>query len=304
MADEVRVGALRGIMMRGPGITETLPFYEDMWGLSLAHREDGLALLRGTGPEAYLYGLKDGPVYGIDHVHFAMPDRAAMEALHAQVTGKGHMTLGAPAPFDDWVGGFGFEMLDPDNRRLRFRCEARENADTGDWAKPRKVSHVVLNSPDMDGLQAFYTEVLGFRVSDYSADQMVFLRCSTDHHAIALVRGQYASVNHVAFEMPTLDEFMRGIGRMKQKGHVPSWGPGRHGPGNNPFAYFVSPSGFVIEFTTELQEIDEARHEAKVWSRTDPEAMDRWMTAGPPTTAQRTVMQGRPDPGFPELRNR
>ncbi len=147
MADEVRVGALRGIMMRGPGITETLPFYEDMWGLSLAHREDGLALLRGTGPEAYLYGLKDGPVYGIDHVHFAMPDRAAMEALHAQVTGKGHMTLGAPAPFDDWVGGFGFEMLDPDNRRLRFRCEARENADTGDWAKPRKVSHVVLNTP-------------------------------------------------------------------------------------------------------------------------------------------------------------
>jgi hypothetical protein len=30
--------------------------------------------------------------------------------------------------------------------------------------------------------------------------------------------------------------------------------------------------------------------------------MDRWMTAGPPTPAQRAVMQGRPDPGFPELR--
>ncbi len=25
------------------------------------------------------------------------------------------------------------------------------------------------------------------------------------------------------------------------------------------------------------------------------------MTAGPPTPAQRAVMQGRPDPGFPEL---
>ncbi|MBO6639158.1 MAG: VOC family protein [Roseitalea sp.] len=302
MSDTIRVESLRGIMMRGPGITATLPFYEDMWGLSLAHAEDGEALLRGTGPEAFLYGLKDGPVYGIDHVHFAMPDRAAIDALHAQVLARNGCLLGQPAPFDDWIGGYGFEMLDPDDRRLRFRTEARVHEDQNDWAKPRKVSHVVLNTPDMEDRQKFYCDVLGFRVSDYSADQMVFLRCNTDHHSIALVRGQYPSVNHVAFEMPTIDEFMRGIGRMKQKGHVPTWGPGRHGPGNNPFAYFVSPSGFVIEFTSELQQIDEATHEARVWSRTDPEQMDRWMTAGPPTPAQRAVMQGRPDPGFAELR--
>lgn len=302
MSDTVRVESLRGIMMRGPAITQTLPFYEDMWGLSLAHSEDGTALLRGTGSEAFLYGLKDGPVYGIEYVHFAMPDRAAIDALHAQVLARNGCVLGAPAPFDDWVGGYGFEMLDPDDRRLRFRTEARALDDQEDWAKPRKVSHVVLNTADMEDRQQFYCDVLGFRVSDYSADQMVFLRCNTDHHSIALVRGQYPSVNHVAFEMPTIDEFMRGIGRMKQKGHVPTWGPGRHGPGNNPFAYFVSPSGFVIEFTSELQQIDEHTHEAKVWSRTDPESMDRWMTAGPPTPAQRAVMQGRPDPGFAELR--
>ncbi|WP_127112603.1 VOC family protein [Shimia sediminis] len=301
MTEKVRVHSLRGIMMRGPAITETLPFYEDLWGLSLSHAEDGTALLRGTGPEPFLYGLTDGPVFGIDYVHFAMDDRVTMDALHAQVSAKGAKVLGDPALFDDFAGGYGFEILDPDNRRLRFRTEARTLEDTGDFAKPRKISHVVLNTPDMEGLQAFYEGVLGFRVSDYSADQMVFLRCNSDHHSIALVRGQYPSVNHVAFEMPTMNEFMRGIGRMKHKGHVPSWGPGRHGPGNNPFAYFVSPSGFVIEFTTELSLIDEETHQAQVWSRTDPEAMDQWMTAGPPTTAQRALMQGRPDPGFPEL---
>ncbi|MBY8917582.1 VOC family protein [Nitratireductor sp. L1-7-SE] len=301
MAETIRVGSLRGIMMRGPGITSTLPFYEDMWGLSLAHKEDGIALLRGTGEEPFLYGLKDGPVYGIEYVHFAMPDRASMDALYRQVIARGGIALAEPDLFDDYAGGYGFEMLDPDNRRLRFRTEALTHDEEPEWAKPRKVSHVVLNTPDMDGVQEFYTHVLGFRVSDYSADQMVFLRCNSDHHSIALVRGNYASVNHVAFEMPSIDEFMRGIGRMKQKGHVPTWGPGRHGPGNNPFAYFVSPSGFVIEFTSELQQIDETTHEAQVWPRDKPEAMDRWMTAGPPTPAQRAVMQGRPDPGFPEL---
>jgi NAD(P)-dependent dehydrogenase (short-subunit alcohol dehydrogenase family) len=84
---------------------------------------------------------------------------------------------------------------------------------------------------------------------------------------------------------------------MKQKGIVPTWGPGRHGPGNNPFAYFVlAHSGFVIEFTSELQQIDEATHEAQVWSRDDPEAMDRWMTAGPPTSAQRASCRAGPIP--------
>jgi len=301
MTNQIRAGRLRGIMMRGPGLSQTVSFYEDLWGLSLAEKTDDVAYLRGTGSEAFLYGLADGTVFGIEYIHFAMPDRDAMRALHRQAQKSDAWVLGDLASFDDWIGGWGFELLDPDNRRLRFRCEAREVDQVPEFAKPRKVSHVVLNTPDMEGVRDWYCSVLGFRVSDYSADQMVFLRCDAEHHAIALVRGNYPSVNHVAFEMPTIDEFMRGIGRMKQKGHIPTWGPGRHGPGNNPFAYFVSPSGFVIEFTSEVQQIDEATHEAQVWPRDVPEKMDRWMTAGPPTAAQRAVMQGRPDPGWPEL---
>ncbi|MDQ0315372.1 VOC family protein [Amorphus orientalis] len=302
MTEPLRAGHLRGIMMRAPAMTSTVDFYVDSWGLSLAEKGDGVAYMAGTGPEPFLYGLKDADTFGIEYIHFGMPDRAAMDAFYHQCIDRGATVLGAPAPFDDPIGGYGFEILDPDFRRLRFTTELTMKASEDTFALPRKVSHVVLNTPDMEGVRDWYCETLGFRVSDYSADQMVFLRCSSDHHSIALVRAPYASVNHVAFEMPNLDSFMRGIGRMKQKGQVPSWGPGRHGPGNNPFAYFVSPSGFVIEFTSELQQIDEATHEAKVWPRTDPEAMDRWMTAGPPTPAQRAVMMGRPDPGFPELK--
>ncbi len=299
MTETIRAGTLRGLVMRAPGITATRDFYLDQWGLHLAHEDDGITYLRGTGPDPFIYGLKDDSTYGIEYIHFGMKDRAEMDALYAQVTALGERALGAPAIFDDAIGGYGFELLDPDNRRLRFTTELEGRNAESVHAQPRKVSHVVLNTPDMEGGEAWYQNVLGFRTSDYSADQMVFLRSGTDHHSIALVRANYASVNHVAFEMPGIDSFMRGIGRMKQKGQVPSWGPGRHGPGNNPFAYFVSPSGFVIEFTAEVQQIDEATHEPKVWSRTDPDAMDQWMTAGPPTPAMRAVMAGRPDPGFP-----
>ncbi len=298
MKKPLSFGFLRGIVMRAPSMTATTDFYVKQWGLEVTRQEEGQVWLSGTGSEPCIYGLKEDSVYGIDLIHFGMETEAEIDAIHAQIVAKGGQVLGKPARLDDPFGGYGFDLLDPDKRRLRVSAGVEQRQPADRTAYPRKLSHVVLNTPDMEGGEAWYQEVVGFRTSDYSADQMVFLRCSHDHHAIALVRAQYASVNHVAFEMPGIDSFMRGIGRMKQSGQVPSWGPGRHGPGNNPFAYFVSPSGFVIEFTAEVQQIEEATHQPKIWSRNDPESMDQWMTAGPPTPAQRAVMAGRPDPGF------
>jgi catechol 2,3-dioxygenase-like lactoylglutathione lyase family enzyme len=287
--------------MRAPGIAATRDFYIDHWGLKVAAETDGAIYFRGTGSEPFIYGLREDNTFGIDYINFGMSSRERLMALHAQLVRGGVEILTPPAALTTPGGGFGFMVRDPDHRRLRFCVDVAANADIEDvQARPRKASHVVLNTPNMEAAQHFYETHLGFRASDYSANQMVFLRCNTDHHAIAFNRSPYASANHVAFEMPSIDSFMRGIGRMRVKGQSPAWGPGRHGPGNNPFAYFVSPSGFVIEFTSEVQQIDESTHNVQVWPRDKPEAMDQWMTAGPPTPAMRAVMQGRPDPGFPE----
>lgn len=299
MSDHVGVDFLRGIVMRAPNALETAGFYVEQWGLRHLETRDDTVYFRGSSAEPFIYALRQDPVFGIDYVNFGMRTRDRLERLHARVLAAGGRVVSNPGPLDTPGGGHGFMAIDPDGRRLRFVADVAGHADDQDvLAKPRKVTHVVLNTPDMERAQAFYESALGFRVSDYSANQMVFLRCASDHHSIALNRSAYPSANHVAFEMSTIDSFMRGIGRMKTKGQICAWGPGRHGPGNNPFAYFVSPSGFVIEFTAEVQQIDEATHEVQVWPRDVPEKMDQWMTAGPPTPAMRTVMQGRPDPGF------
>lgn len=299
MSNLVQVDSLRGIVMRGPDVVQTRNFYEESWGLTVAAEEDGAVYFRGTGPEPFVYGLTNSPVYGIDYISFGVASRDKLDALHKQAVRAGASVLDKPGPLSTPGGGYGFTILDPDGRRLRISADVEMDHARGDEvAKPRTVTHVVLNSPKFEQVQAFFENVLGFKVSDFSANQMVFLRCSSDHHAIALNRGQYPSINHVAFEMPSIDSMMRGIGRMKKKGQAPAWGPGRHGPGNIPFAYFVSPSGFVIEFTTEVMQLDDS-HTPLVWSRTEPENMDVWMTAGPPTPAMRAVMAGRPDPGFP-----
>jgi catechol 2,3-dioxygenase-like lactoylglutathione lyase family enzyme len=289
---------LRGLEYGCPGAMTQVDFYTSLWGLTEVARSNDAVFFRATGPEHYILALHERPTRGIVRINLGVAERAQVEALHASLTAKGVPVLHAPRELSTPGGGYGFELLDPDRRVFRISSDVARHLDTNDAAdRPRKASHIVLNTVDMDRMASFLTEALGFRVSDYSEDVMAFFRCNQDHHAIALVRADRNSVNHMAFEMPSIDAYMRGIGRMKNGGYPVNWGPGRHGPGNNPFAYYAGPSGFVIEYTAEVQQIDEATHQPQVWPRT-PEKSDLWMTAGPPTRQMRTAMAGDPDPGW------
>ena len=76
--------------------------------------------------------------------------------------------------------------------------------------RPTKVSHVVLNSPNADAYLRLLIEALGFRVAD-ETEHMVFCKCNLDHHSVAIARSPHASLNHVAFEVPTATDVLAGI---------------------------------------------------------------------------------------------
>jgi catechol 2,3-dioxygenase-like lactoylglutathione lyase family enzyme len=123
-----------------------------------------------------------------------------------------------------------------------------------DRDRPLQVTHVVLNARDREACTRFAVGVLGFRLSDRTGF-MNFVRCDRVHHAIAYAKAENSLLNHIAFEMADIDAVMRGIGRLKDAGFETFWGPGRHGPGNNVFAYFVAPFGAAIEYTAEVQRL-------------------------------------------------
>ena len=58
--------------------------------------------------------------------------------------------------------------------------------------------------------------------------------------------------------MPDLESVMRGSGRVVDGGCPIGWGVGRHGPGDNVFAYFVDPHGVVVEYTAEVLQVDDS----------------------------------------------
>ena len=127
----------------------------------------------------------------------------------------------------------------------------------------RKIGHVVLNVSDLDAAVRFYTGVLGLLVSDRYPDSMVpggmvFLRCNTDHHGVALVGGasklERSSLNHFAFEVGTPDEVFRARAWLKQNG-VPIVFEGRRRAGCQLAVEFRDPDGNNLEIYWGLDQV-------------------------------------------------
>ena len=286
---------LRHISLRCAAFDESVDYYSGPWGLQrLADSDDGTAVLRAAGPEHHVLELQRTDRNGIDHIGLGLADDRAVDAAAAGLAERNVALLSEPAELDRAGGGYGFRIADPEGRvvELAARTAAVRPLDTG--ARPVKLAHVVLNTADIEALCTWWCDVLGFRVSDWSERQMVFLRCNTDHHSIAFNRAEWASLNHVAYEVSSLDAYMASLGRLNRAGHTVGWGPGRHGPGNNAFGYFVDPAGTVPEITAEVQQVDEATWVPRTWPRT-PELSDRWGTAGPPSPEMRQHMAGAPE---------
>lgn len=131
-----------------------------------------------------------------------------------------------------------------------------------------KLGHIVINVHDLEKSAGFYRDVLGFQVSDVYPDEimpggMVFLRCRTDHHTIALVGGapEFRSesvgksleeiraqrpLNHFAFEVSTLDEVFRARKWLCESG-VPIHFDGRRRAGVQIAVEFEDPDGNEVE---------------------------------------------------------
>lgn len=293
-----RLRALRHVGLRTSAFDESVEFYTGPWGLELVDRDDDTAYLRATGPEHHVLELHRSDANGLHHICFAAATPAEVDACAEWVRAEGARIVDEPARVDRPGGGYAFRFADFENRVLEVSAEVEAVPERDQSAPvPRKVAHCVLNTTDIDAAVASYTRLLGLRVSDWSEHKMVFLRSNADHHVIAFNQHEWAAPNHVAYEVGSLDAFLRSIGRLKVAGHETAWGPGRHGPGDNAFAYYVDPAGLVPEVTAEVMQIDEDTWMPRVWKRT-PELSDLFRTAGPPTPYIRGHMGGAADPGW------
>ena len=291
---EPKINGLRSIELGVHDLQKSAEFYRRIWALEDVSGEGDTLHLRGTSRDHHVLTLRERPRAGLLGVHFSAPDRATVDALHAKAKAMG-MKIASPAGDLEKSagGGYGFGVSTPEGHPIVISSDVADHASAiDDKTRPTKLTHVVLNSADIGNQTSFFIDVLGFKWSD-STQMMDFVRCCSDHHSVALARGKGPSLNHMAYEMPDIDGLMRGAGRVRKSGYEIMWGVGRHGPGSNVFSYFVEPNGFVTEYTTEVEQVDDsyAAHDANWWNEQKVFPC-RWQMAGVPSPFARKAMGG------------
>lgn len=156
----------------------------------------------------------------------------------------------------------------------------------------RTLSHVVLFLPDANKAERFYTERLGFRVTDRFVNLGPFLRPqgSLDHHALFFIQTppHMQGCEHFTFHVGGPTELMLAGSRFVAKGYTSFWGPGRHKLGSNWFWYFNSPLGCHVEYDADMDLHDDSWTPRAVEANADSSQLflfvnrDKWSPAGGP----------------------
>lgn len=271
---------LQYVALAVPDLEAERRFFLETWGLELAAEQDGMLYLATVASHhPYVIRLRQDDEKKTDLIGFTAASRADVDALADQVKAAGCKVISEPAPSNGPAGGYAFRFFDPDGHAIEIVAEAKlrqpRALEKGE-SLPLQISHIVLHSPTHKDLERFYRDVLGFRLSDWLGDFMVFLRCSPAHHRLAILPGPPA-LNHIAFDVASVDDLMRGLARMNQAGVALQWGPGRHTAGNNTFSYYSTPNGNTVEYTSDLEEVNEETWEPTVYTP-GLEVMDQWGT--------------------------
>lgn len=296
----MNVTHLRSVTVAASDPLQLADFYEQVWGLAKVADDNGAVYLRGTGPEHHILEIVPASRSRVIGYALGLESRAAVdEAARDMRRYPGVVIVDPPAPRSGPGGGYALTLSDVDGRLVELSADvemagpARHNPAVA----PVKISHVVLNSPSAEDHARFLVEVLGFSLAD-EMPHMLFFRCNRDHHSIAVSRAPHASLNHIAFEVPTAADVRHGVDRVGES--VPMiWGPNRHGPGHNVFGYFRAPNGQVIEYTAEVEQVDDtSAPEPRMWLPEDSVLYDEWADPATlrPTADAREVMLGIAEP--------
>lgn len=291
----VHTRTLRGLVLRTPKLDEASAFYGGMWGLrQLVESSADTSYFSGSAAEPWILGLERAFANSLGLIRLGVDSKDDVDAASRELTAKGIEIVAAPRILDCPGNYYGLRFRDPDGRLTEISAVDAGARASAPADGPQRVSHIVINSTDASRLARFYVDILGFAISDwYEKDYLIFLRCSEDHHSIAVSQANTCSLNHVAFLLPNLEAVMKATGLLQKAGApAPIWGPGRHAPGGNVFAYFEDPAGFVTEYTAELIQVtDEQSWQPQEWRRI-PEHGNVWGTGGP-TPRAIALMEGR-----------
>lgn len=123
---------------------------------------------------------------------------------------------------------------------------------------PLGLGHAVLTVKNLDAVMPFYTDVLGFRLSDYilSPFRAFFFHINKRHHSLALIETGNDGMHHLMVELYSLDDVGQAYDIALSQPERIGVTLGRHTNDYMTSFYAKTPSAFSIECGWGGREID------------------------------------------------
>ena len=159
-------------------------------------------------------------------------------------------------------------------------------------ARVQRIDHVNLFHPDVNEASRFYSEELGFRVTEATVNDIndpssdvwaAWLHRRGGVHDVAFTNGTGPRLHHLGIYIPTAADIIHFCDVLATTGHVAAFerGPGRHGISNAFFLYIRDQDGHRTElFSCDYVTVD-PDHPARIWDLNDPQRQTLWGQAAP-----------------------
>jgi catechol 2,3-dioxygenase-like lactoylglutathione lyase family enzyme len=279
-----------------PDIDRQVDYYTSIFGLALTGREKNRAFLSTRlGQQTVVLEHGDQPL--CKSIAFQADPADDLTALTRALSDKGitakRRSDATPAISDVLT------FSDPKSTQIEIFTSAKmapfDPVPSG--FTPLKLGHLAFNVADIQKVVGFYTDILGFRVSDWRSDFFAFLRCGPDHHTINFAsHGAHEKMHHIAFELKDWAEIQRACDFLGRHNYHLVWGPGRHVIGHNVFIYHKNPDGQIMELYCELDQMKQESlgyFEPRPWHQDQPQNPKVW-----PADTLGSYWGGRAPPGF------
>lgn len=236
-------------------------------GLHVTQESDEQVWLSSNGRKAELV-LHKSAENSVRSIGFEAVSAAAVEEAAGRVAAAGCVLAAEQPSLEGCAAGMMFRTpqghLFELHTAIPDETYGRRHFNSGVGAL--RLDHVNITSPEPTETRAQFETIMGMRLSERMVDDSLsWMRGANKlHHIMGIVRGK-TGLHHYSFEFAEFGDYCRLGDRLDTIGKEYVWGPGRHRPGDNTYAYYLDACGAMCEIAGGMAYIhDDDRYEPNV----------------------------------------
>lgn len=132
---------------------------------------------------------------------------------------------------------------------------------------PRRLDHMNILTPDPQATLAQLGAIGDLRMSEKMVNDALtwIYGGNRQHHILGLVKSTAPGLHHYSFEFPEFNMYCRLGDILDRHDRQFMWGPGRHRPGDNTYAYYLDSSNCMVEIAGPMAMVaDDANFEPHI----------------------------------------